>query len=268
MIILGFDSPRFVRDMFMLNGKKAIITGAGGGIGGAIAYGLAEFGADVALLDLNVKGIEDLKGTLEESFQVKVLAIPADVCDRKQVEGAINVAVERFGQVDILVNCHGIGQWTPFEEMDESDWDRMININLKGVALMCQAVGRYMIKRRYGKIINIASMSGRAVNRPQPQAHYNASKAGVIMLTKSLAAEWAKYNINVNSVSPGYTLTPLVNNLLNARPEYANYWKALIPLGRFAEPIDIVGAVIFLASDAANYITGHDLVVDGGYTIW
>ncbi|MEM2913064.1 MAG: glucose 1-dehydrogenase [Candidatus Bathyarchaeia archaeon] len=265
---MGFGSLRFVRDMFMLNGKKAIITGAGGGIGGAIAYGFAEFGADVALLDLNVKGIEDLKGTLEESFQVKVLAIPADVCDRKQVEGAINVAVERFGQVDILVNCHGIGQWTPFEEMDESDWDRMMNINLKGVALMCQAVGRYMIKRRYGKIINIASMSGRAVNRPQPQAHYNSSKAGVIMLTKSLAAEWAKYNINVNSVSPGYTLTPLVNNLLNARPEYANYWKALIPLGRFAEPIDIVGAVIFLASDAANYITGHDLVVDGGYTIW
>ncbi len=265
--MLGFGGFRFVKEMFMLNGKKAIITGAGGGIGGAIAYGLAEFGADVALFDLNIKGIENLKETLEESFPVKVLAIPVDVCDRKQVEDAVNIAVESFGHVDILVNCHGIGQWVPFEEMDEREWDRMINVNLKGVALMCQAVGRCMMKRRYGKIINIASMSGRAVNRPQPQAHYNASKAGVIMLTKSLAVEWAKYNINVNSVSPGYTLTPLVNKLLNSRPEYANYWKALIPLGRFAEPVDIVGAVIFLASDAANYITGHDLVVDGGYTI-
>ncbi|MBS7634836.1 glucose 1-dehydrogenase [Candidatus Bathyarchaeota archaeon] len=265
--MLGFGGFRFVKEMFMLNGKKAIITGAGGGIGGAIAFGLAEFGADVALFDLNIKGIENLKETLEGSFSVKVLAIPVDVCDRKRVEDAVNIAVESFGHVDILVNCHGVGQWVPFEEIDEKDWDRMINVNLKGVALMCQAVGRCMIKRRYGKIINIASMSGRAVNRPQPQAHYNASKAGVIMLTKSLAAEWAKYNVNVNSVSPGYTLTPLVNKLLNSRPEYANYWKALIPLGRFAEPVDIVGAVIFLASDAANYITGHDLVVDGGYTI-
>jgi len=125
-----------------------------------------------------------------------------------------------------------------------------------------------MIERRYGKIINIASMSGSIVNKPQPQAHYNASKAGVIMLTKSLAAEWAKYNINVNSVSPGYTLTPLVDNLLKTQPEYADYWKPLIPMGKFAEPKDIVGAVVFLASEAASYVTGHDLVVDGGYTVW
>ncbi|RLE97264.1 MAG: short-chain dehydrogenase, partial [Thermoprotei archaeon] len=117
-------------------------------------------------------------------------------------------------------------------------------------------------------IINIASMSGSIVNRPQPQAHYNASKAAVIMLTKSLAAEWAKYGINVNSVSPGYTLTPLVENLVKTRPEYADLWKTLIPMGRFAKPMDIVGAVVFLATDAARYITGHDLVVDGGYTVW
>jgi sorbose reductase len=263
---LGYGKP--VRKMFMLDGRKAIITGAGGGIGSAIAYGFAEFGVDVALLDLNVEGIESLKRVLEESFPVKVLAIPVDVCDCKKVEKAVNTVIERFGQIDILVNSHGIGQWVPFEDMSESEWDRMINVNLKGVALMCQAVGRYMIKRKHGKIINIASMSGRIVNKPQPQAHYNTSKAGVIMLTKSLAAEWAKYNINVNSVSPGYTLTPLVDNLLKSQPDYANRWKALIPLGRFAEPSDIVGAVIFLASDAANYITGHNLVVDGGYSVW
>ncbi len=268
MVALCFSVFRSIRGMFMLDGRKAIITGAAGGIGSAIAYGFAEFGADVALFDSNLEGIESLKRVLEENFPVKVLAIPLDVCDRKQVEKAVDAVFESFGQIDILVNCHGVGQWVPFEDMSETDWDRMINVNLKGVALMCQAVGRYMIKRKYGKIINIASMSGRIVNRPQPQAHYNASKAGVIMLTKSLAAEWAEHNINVNSVSPGYTLTPLVDNLLRAKPDYANRWKALIPLGRFAEPIDIVGAVIFLASDAANYITGHDLVVDGGYSIW
>lgn len=144
----------------------------------------------------------------------------------------------------------------------------MIDINLTGVFIVCQAVGRYMIRQRYGKIINIASMSGHIVNRPQKQLHYNTSKAGVIHLTKSLAAEWAQYNVYVNSVSPGYTVTPLVENLLKERPEFAEMWKSLIPLQRFAKPIDIVGAVIFLASDASNYITGEDIVVDGGYTIW
>jgi NAD(P)-dependent dehydrogenase (short-subunit alcohol dehydrogenase family) len=257
-----------IKEMFKLDGKKAIVTGAGGGIGSTIAYGLAEFGVDVALLDLGAESIENLRQDLEKKFPVRVLTVPVDVCDIKQVENAFNIVIKNFGWVDILVNCHGIGQWFPAEEMNEKDWDKMINVNLKGVFLMCQIVGRHMIKRKYGKIINIASMSGKIVNKPQPQAHYNASKAAVIMLTKSLAAEWAEYGINVNSVSPGYTLTPLVDNLLKTKPEYADYWKPLIPMGRFARPIDIVGAVIFLASEAANYITGHDLVVDGGYTIW
>lgn len=260
--------PSSIKKMFKLDGKKAIVTGAGGGIGNAIAYGLAEFGADVALLDLKAESIESIKRDLEKRFPVKVLTVPMDVCDVRQVKDAVGAVIKNFGWVDILVNCHGIGQWSPAEEMDEKDWDKMINVNLKGIFLMCQAVGRHMIKRRYGKIINIASMSGKIVNKPQPQAHYNASKAAVVMLTKSLAAEWAKYGINVNSVSPGYTLTPLVDNLLKTKPEYADYWKSLIPIGRFAKPIDIVGAVIFLASEAASYITGHDLMVDGGYTVW
>jgi len=259
---------RSVKDLFLLNGKKAIVTGSGGGIGSAVAHGLAEFGADIALLDINAKSIETLRKALKERFDVRVLAFPVDVCDGKQVEDAVNKAFCDFGQVDILVNCHGIGQWSKAEEMQEQDWDRMLDVNLKGVFLMCQAVGRLMIERRSGKIVNIASMSGSIANRPQPQAHYNASKAGVIMLTKSLAAEWAKHGVNVNCVSPGYTLTPLVENLLKDQPEYADYWKPLVPMGRFAEPTDIVGAVIFLVSDAASYVTGHDLAVDGGYTIW
>lgn len=261
---MGPGAPKSLKELFNLEGRKAIVTGGGGGI----ASGLAEFGVDVALLDLNAESVEVVKRELAERFSVDVLALSVEVCDLAQVERAVDRVLKEFGRIDILVNCHGVGQWSPAEDMEERDWDRMIGTNLKGVFLMCQAVGRHMTKRRYGKIVNIASMSGTIVNRPQPQAHYNASKAGVIMLTKSLAAEWSKYNINVNSISPGYTLTPLVESLLKNRPEYATRWKSLIPLGRFAEPMDIVGAVIFLASEASSYITGHDLLVDGGYTVW
>lgn len=267
---VGLSSGKFksIREMFTLDGRKAIVTGAGGGIGGAIAHGLAEFGVDVALFDLDSEKIMGLKELIETKFPVKALAVQVDVCNRNQVERAVSMVLRNFGQIDILVNSHGIGQWTLFEDMTDEDWDKMISVNLTGVFIMCQVVGRHMISRGSGKIINIASMSGRIVNRPQPQAHYNTSKAGVIMLTKSLAAEWAKYGVNVNCISPGYTLTPLVENLLKSQPEYADQWRSLIPLGRFAEPADIVGAVIFLSSRAADYITGHDLVVDGGYTVW
>jgi len=262
------DHSESLKSLFILEGRKAIVTGSGGGIGSAIVSGFAEFGVNVALVDHNAESIEALKDELLRRFQVEVLAVPADVCNLEQVEAAVDTILSSFGRIDMLVNCHGIGQWSDSEEMDEKDWNMMIDVNLKGVFLMCQVVGRHMIERRYGKIINVASMSGTIVNKPQPQAHYNASKAGVIMLTKSLASEWAKYNINVNSVSPGYTLTPLVENLLKSNPEYADYWKPLIPLGRFAKPVDMVGSVIFLASDAASYITGHNLIVDGGYTVW
>jgi len=265
---MSLGASESIRDLFVLLGKKAVVTGGGGGIGSAIAFGFAEFGVDIALLDMNVESVEAVRNEVARKFPVKVLAVPVDVGNLEGVEAAVNRIVYDFSRVDILVNCHGVGQWASAEEMREDDWDKMVDVNLKGVFIMCQAVGRHMIKRNYGKIINVASMSGRIVNKPQPQAHYNASKAGVIMLTKSLAAEWAKYGINVNSISPGYTLTPLVENLLKSKPEYADYWKPLVPLGRFAQPRDIVSSAIFLASEAASYITGHDLVVDGGYTVW
>lgn len=249
-----------------MEGKKAVVTGGGGGIGGAIVYGFAEFGVDVAIFDLDEEGMDRVRREVESRFPVRVLTLKVDVTDKLQVEAAVKKVLQEFGRIDILVNCHGIGQWSPAEDMSEEDWDRMVDVNLKGVFLVCQAVGRHMVENRSGKIVNIASMSGLIVNRPQPQAHYNASKAAVIMLTKSLAVEWARYNVNVNSVSPGYTVTPLVEKLLRDKPEYAEYWRKNIPLGRFARPVDIVGAVIFLSSEAASYITGHNLVVDGGYT--
>jgi len=254
---------------FSLENKVAIITGGGGGICSAIAYGLAEFGADIALLDINLANLNLVKEFLKRKFpERKVEVYQVDVTNYEHASRVVDQVVRDFGKIDILVNCHGIGQWVPAEEMTLDDWKKMIDVNLTGVFIMCQLVGRYMIKQRYGKIINIASMSGHIVNTPQKQSHYNTAKAGVIHLTKSLAAEWASFNIYVNSISPGYTVTPLVENLLKEKPEVAEVWKSLIPLKRFAKPADIVGAVIFLASEASNYVTGVDILIDGGYTIW
>jgi NAD(P)-dependent dehydrogenase (short-subunit alcohol dehydrogenase family) len=261
------DQYESFKKLFYLEGKKAIITGAGGGIGSSIANGFAEFGIDIALLDLNLKNITEEKQALDKKFNINVIAKQVDVCNVQKVNSIVHSVLEEFESIDILVNCHGIAQCISSEEMVEKDWMRMIDVNLKGVFLMCQTVGRHMIKRGKGKIVNIASMSGTIVNYPQPQAHYNTSKAGVMMLTKSLAVEWAKYNINVNSISPGYTRTKMVNQLLKKQPDYEKYWISQTPLGRLASPLDIVGAVIFLSSDAANFVTGHDLIVDGGYTI-
>lgn len=258
-----------IRKLFDLSGRKAIITGGGGGIGFAIALGFKEFGAsEIALIEPFQEKLKKASKAFREKSGYEPLTVVADVSEKEQVERAVEKIIREFGYVDILVNAHGIFQWMEAEKMSEEDWDRMLNVNLKGVFLMCQAVGRHMISRRKGKIINIASMSGVIVNKPQPQSHYNTSKAGVIMLTKSLAAEWSKYNVNVNCISPGYTLTPPVKRFLAEHEEYERLWIELIPLKRFAKPIDIVGAAIFLASSASDYITGQNIVIDGGYTVW
>jgi len=257
------------KSLFDLSGRTAVITGGGGGICGAVAIGLKEFGVSkIALIDISQERMRKVADTMLRRFDYEPLLLKVDVTDKEQVDKAVSKIIQEFNVIDILVNCHGIAHWSEAENMREEDWDKMISINLKGVFLMCQAVGRHMIKRRRGKIINIASMSGIIANRPQPQSHYNAAKAGVIMLTKSLASEWSRYNINVNCISPGYVLTPLVEEFLKSSPEYGDFWKTLIPLQRFAKPEEIVGAVIFLASDASSYVTGHNLVIDGGYTIW
>ena len=260
-------NPVSFKGMFRLDGKKAIITGGGGGIGSVIASGFAEMGADVALFDRDIANAEKVSADLKKGFQIKVKAYEVDVCNPKDVERAVDSFLADFDCIDVLVNCHGIAQWMASEEMPEEDWRRMMDVNLNGVFFMCQAVGRRMIKQGRGRIVNIASMSGSIVNTPQPQAHYNASKAGVIMLTKSLAAEWAKHNIQVNCVSPGYTSTTMVTQFLKDKPQYELDWKARTPMGRLATPSDIVGPVVFLASEASGYVTGHDLVVDGGYTV-
>jgi len=256
-----------IAELFSLQGEVAIVTGGAQGLGKEMAMGLAEAGADVVIADLDIDTAQKTASKIQELGRGS-LALQVDVTSKEQVEEMVSQSLSRFGKIDILVTSAGIGQWRKAEEMSEDDWKRVIDVNLTGTFLCCQAVGREMIKRRKGSIITISSMSGLIANTPQPQSHYNASKGGVIMLTKSLASEWVKYNVRVNTISPGYMETKLVAELLKSYPEYARIWKQLTPMGRLGKPEEIKGPCVFLASPASSYITGSVLVMDGGYTIW
>ena len=252
--------------MFDLKGEKAIVTGGGQGLGREMALALAEAGADVAVVQRRVEvaeqTAEEIRKLGRDSFAMKV-----DVSKTEDIRNMVAVAKGRFGKIDILINNAGIAHHVPAAELSEEDWDRMIDINLKGVFLGSQMVGREMIKQRKGSIINIASMSGFIVNRPQPQAHYNTAKAGIVMLTKNLAMEWAKYNIRVNAIAPGYIKTPLLAQNLGPG-KIGEEWVKLTPMGRLGEPFELKGLALFLASKASSFVTGTTVVIDGGYTCW
>ncbi len=222
-----------VLSMFDLKGEKAIVTGGGQGLGKEMALALAEAGADVAVVQRRVEVAEQTAEEIiksgRDSFAMKV-----DVRKAEDIRNMVAAAKDRFGKIDILINNAGIGQGVPALDMTEEDWDSMIDIHLKGTFLCSQMVGREMVKQKKGSIINIASMSGFIVNRPQPQAHYNAAKAGVVMLTKNLAMEWAKYNIRVNAIAPGYIKTPLLAQYLGPG-KIGEEWVKLTPMGRLGE---------------------------------
>ena len=255
-----------VLSMFDLKGEKAIVTGGGQGLGREMALALAEAGADVAVVQRRVEvaeqTAEEIRKLGRDSFAMKV-----DVSKAEDIRNMVAAAKDRFGKIDILINNAGIAHHVSAEELSEEDWDRMIDINLKGVFLGSQMVGREMIKQRKGSIINIASMSGFIVNRPQPQAHYNTAKAAIVMLTKSLAMEWAKYNIRVNAIAPGYIKTPLLAQNLGPG-KIGEEWVKLTPMGRLGEPFELKGLALFLASKASSFMTGTTIVIDGGYTCW
>ena len=198
----------------------------------------------------------------------EALAIKTNVADPDSVEAMTAAVIARFGQIDILVNNAAIALNVPSEDCTVEEWNRIIGVNLYGVLWCCTAVGRHMLKRGKGAIVNIGSISGIIVNKPQPQAGYNLTKAAVIHLTKSLAAEWADRNVRVNSVSPGYIGTELLNEGLKEKPEWGEIWFEMTPQKRLGKPSDIANAVWYLASDAAEYATGSDWVIDGGYTLW
>lgn len=250
-----------IGEKFKLNGKKAFVTGGARGIGKSIATALAQSGADVAIVDMNIDLAEK---TAEEIalYGVKTIAVKANVTDPTDVNKMVETIVSSFGTIDIAFNNAGIAENADAQDMTFESWKRVIDINLTGVFLTAQAAGRVMIKNGGGTIINTASMSGHIVNCPQPQCGYNASKAGVIMLTKSLAVEWARYNVRVNCISPGYIGT----DMTHVDDPLAPGWIAVTPLRRLGSPDELQGAVIYLASDASTFTTGTDIVVDGGFT--
>jgi NAD(P)-dependent dehydrogenase (short-subunit alcohol dehydrogenase family) len=252
-----------ISNLFDISGRKALVTGSARGIGKVLAVALAEAGCDISLVGLHLEGLREVAREIDR-IGVKAVVFQADVSKMEEVDRAFAGTAKEFGRLDICVNNAGVSFQMPVEEMPEEEWDNIIDTNMKGVFLCSQAAARIMIPQRSGSIINIASISAHAVNVPQKQAVYNSSKAGVAMLTKSMALEWAEYGIRVNSISPGYMKTEMTLSTMEYLfPE----WEAITPLGRLGEPEELRGAVIFLASDASSYMIGHDLVIDGGYTI-
>lgn len=252
--------------LFDLSGKVAFVTGAGSGIGQRLALGLAEAGADIAAFDLATSvGMADTVASIEKLGR-RAIPCAGDVTNAEDLTNAVATAEKNLGPLAIALNCAGIANATAAEDLPLAQWQRMIDVNLTGIFLSCQAEARVMLPRRAGAIVNIASMSGVIVNRGLTQAHYNASKAGVIHLGKSLAMEWADRGVRVNTISPGYTLTPM-----NKRPEVAEQLKAFAadtPVGRIATVDEMVGPAIFLCSQASSFCTGVDLLVDGGFVCW
>jgi NAD(P)-dependent dehydrogenase (short-subunit alcohol dehydrogenase family) len=253
-------------NLFSLEGKNAFVTGAGSGIGQRIAVGFAEAGASVGCFDLaSSSGLNDTVKRIEGAGR-RGLALTGDVTQAENLAAAISTLEKELGPLSVAANCAGIANAAAAEEMSLAQWQRVFDINLTGVFLSCQAEARVMLPRKHGSIVSIASMSGTIVNRGILQAHYNASKAAVMHLSKSLAMEWSGSGIRVNTISPGYTATPM-----NLRPEVAEQVKqfeADTPLGRMATVDEMVGPAVFLSSQAASFCTGVDLIVDGGFVCW
>jgi NAD(P)-dependent dehydrogenase (short-subunit alcohol dehydrogenase family) len=253
-----------VLDTFTLTGKVAVVTGGNRGLGRAFAHALGEAGASIAILARNAARNEEVVGELAAKG-ITAAAFEGDVARRADIEQAAGEIVERFGRVDVLVNNAGTCIHRPALEVTEEEWDQVINVNLTGVWNGCQVFGRGMVDAGGGVIVNVGSMSADIVNRPQWQPAYNASKAGVHHLTRSLAAEWAPLGVRVNAVAPGYVVTEMTPI---ERPEFQRYWIDDAPQQRAASPEEIAPSVVFLASPASSYMTGSILTIDGGYSVF
>ena len=250
-----------------LRGQVAVVTGGGRGLGLEIADALAEHGVHVALLDLAAP--ERKAEELGHRWGVPTAAAQADVTSAEDLETAVAHVADVLGGVPrILVNAAGIAVWADATAMPTADWRRVVDINLTGTFLACQAFARRALEAgASGTVVNISSMSAFVVNVPQHQAAYNASKAGVDQLTRSLAVEWISRGIRVNAISPGYFLSAMTRQFIEANHELGASWVARIPAGRMGDPSDLRGLVVFLASDASRYIVGESVVIDGGYSI-
>ena len=249
-----------------LAGKVAVVTGGARGLGLSMGRALARHGVRVGLVDL-LDEVSEGSAALAKETGVESVGATADVTSAADVAAAFAHVSETLGSPSLLVNAAGITVWEESLDATVESWRRVIDINLTGTFLCCQALGRACRDDGHpGAIVNVSSMSGRVVNVPQHQASYNASKAAVDQLTKSLAVEWADLGVRVNAVAPGYFLSDMTRQFTEANPELAERWRSMIPVGRMGEPQDLDGIVVFLCSSASSYVVGQSIVIDGAYT--
>lgn len=260
---MGEKDMKQIRNLFDLSGRTAIVTGGAGALGQAMAGGLAAYGADVVVTGRTMSSLEAAVNQVQEAGR-KGLAVSCDVSKKQDVDRLVETTLDKFGKIDILVTSAGIAKRYPAEEFPAEDFDEVMSINVKGTFLCCQAVGKEMIKQGRGKIVTVSSVRAFA-GHPGGYAAYGTSKGAVNLLTKQLATEWAKHNINVNSVAPSIFWTPLTQQVLEDE-KLKQIFLSRIPMGRAAVPDDMVGCVVFLASAASDFITGQIIYTDGGCT--
>lgn len=252
-------------NLFRVDDKVAVVVGGAGGIGDALSHGLAEYGAKVVVADLNEERAEEIAKDIQSKFKSEAVAIKFDITDEKSVAQLRDEVVSKFGTVDILVNSQGVNIKHPATEFPVDGWNFLFNINVRGTMLTCREFGKVLIEQKKGKVINLSSVRGVRATFWGGNEGYCATKASIDMITRSLASEWAQYGINVNAVGPSTIATPFSERTLQD-PERLKRFLASCPLGRVGQPIDVVGACIFLASPASDYITGQIIYLDGGLT--
>jgi NAD(P)-dependent dehydrogenase (short-subunit alcohol dehydrogenase family) len=250
-----------------LDGEIAIVTGGARGIGFESAKALGSCGANVVLVDLDQAALDAAAGLLTEAGITRVSTRQIDVTDPSAVEAAATDLAAQFGKIDILVNSAGIARLNSALDTPDEEWRLVMDVNVNGVYWASRAFGRHMVAKGKGSIVNLGSMSGLIVNRPQNAASYMVSKGAVHMLTKALAVEWAPLGVRVNALAPGYVATDMTLKMRD-RPELFNVWMDMTPMARCGEPQEIASAILFLASPASSYVTGAILSIDGGYTAW
>ena len=253
-----------LKNYFDVKGKNAIVTGASSGLGKQFALCLAEQGANVAIAARRVERLEELKPQIE-AYGVKCLVLPCDVTDTAQIRSAAEKTFKEFGSIDILINNAAAGFATPAIECSDETWENTMATNVNGVFYFCREVGKFMVEKGYGKIVNIGSFHCQVTMNGVPRSGYSTAKGAVLMMSKALAAEWAKKGVTVNVLGPGYFASEMSAKVANEA--YENGIKNGVPMGRRGTPGELNGAMLFLASDASSYVTGQLLLVDGGWTI-
>ncbi|HUI70455.1 MAG TPA: glucose 1-dehydrogenase [Spirochaetia bacterium] len=253
-------------EKFDLRGRCIIVTGAGRGLGKAMAFALSDAGCNVVVADIDANGAEQTACEIS-SAGPRCVGLKADVTSEEDAERVVKTAVAEFGAIHGLVNNAGIAVHGPLLDYRLEDWQRQLAVNVTSLFVMSRAVGRELVSRKSGVVVNIASMSGVICNNPQPQVPYNTSKGAVVMFTRSLASEWVSLGIRVNAIAPGYMRTDQTA-AIDERGELMRRWMLFTPMARMGKPEELGGLVVYLASDASSYVTGQVILIDGGYTIW